>query len=152
MIVGMTMQTTPEEIYRALIESTAYGARVILDNYRQSGVPVDMFFASGGVSLKNELAMQIYADVLGMPIHVAAAEQGPALGSAIFGAVAAGVYATPADAARKMGAASKKVYQPIEKNALIYEQLYREYRILHDYFGRGENDVMKRLKALRTRK
>ena len=152
MIVGMTMQTTPEEIYRALIESTAYGARVILDNYRQSGVPVDMFFASGGVSLKNELAMQIYADVLGMPIHVAAAEQGPALGSAIFGAVAAGVYATPADAARTMGAASKKVYQPIEKNALIYEQLYREYRILHDYFGRGENDVMKRLKALRTRK
>lgn len=150
LLIGMTMQTTPEEIYRALIESTAYGARMILENYRASGVPVEMFCASGGVAQKNALAMQIYADVLGMPVHVADTKQGPALGSAIFGAVAAGVYENVAQAARAMGAGCAKVYQPIEENQTVYEALYQEYKILHDYFGRGENRVMKRLKALRS--
>ncbi|MBP3646704.1 MAG: ribulokinase [Clostridia bacterium] len=150
MIVGMTMQTTPEEIYRALIESTAYGARVILDNYRASGVPIEQFYASGGVAQKNELAMQIYADVLRMPVFVADAAQGPALGSAIFGAFAAGEYSSAAEAARAMGAATQKVYEPIAENAEVYEKLYQEYKILHDYFGTGENNVMKRLKAIRA--
>ena len=150
MLVGMTLQTRPEEIYRALVESTAYGARVILDNYRASGVPVEQFFASGGVAQKNEMAMQLYADVLKMPIRVADAAQGPALGSAIFGAVAAGAYSSAAEAARAMGAATQKVYQPIEENVEVYEALYQEYRLLHDYFGAGGNDVMKRLKALRS--
>lgn len=149
MIVGMTMQTTPEDIYRALIESTAYGARVILDNYRASGVPIERFYASGGVAQKNALAMQIYADVLRMPVHVADAAQGPALGSAIFGAVAAGEYPSAAEAARTMGAAAKKVYEPIAENAEVYDKLYQEYKILHDYFGTGANDVMKRLKTIR---
>lgn len=152
MIVGMTMQTTPEDIYRALIESTAYGARVILDNYRTSGVPIEVFYASGGVAQKNALAMQIYADVLRMSVHVADAAQGPALGSAIFGAVAAGEYASAAEAARVMGAAEQKVYQPIAENAEVYEKLYQEYKTLHDYFGSGGNDVMKRLKAIRAGK
>ena len=141
MMLGMTLQTQPEEIYRALIEATAYGARVILDAYRESGVPVEKFYASGGVSQKNALAMQIYADVLGMPVH---------MGSAIYAAVAAGAYADAAEAARAMGSVKNAAYEPIAENAAVYEQLYQEYRRLHDYFGRGENDVMKRLKAIRS--
>ena len=150
MMLGMTLQTQPEEIYRALIEATAYGARVILDAYRESGVPVEKFYASGGVSQKNALAMQIYADVLGMPVHIASAAQGPAMGSAIYAAVAAGAYADAAEAARAMGSVKNAAYEPIAENAAVYEQLYQEYRRLHDYFGRGENDVMKRLKAIRS--
>ncbi len=149
MIIGMTLQTAPEDIYRALIESTAYGARVILDNYRESGVPIGAFYASGGVSQKNALAMQIYADVLKMPVHIADAAQGPALGSTIYAAVAAGIYADAAEGARRMGAKVARTYQPIPENAAVYEKLYQEYKQLHDYFGRGINPVMKTLKALK---
>lgn len=149
MLIGMTLQTAPQDIYRALIESTAYGARVILENYRESGVPIDVFYASGGVSQKNALAMQIYADVLQMPVHIVDAAQGPALGSAIYAAVAAGVYADAAEGARRMGAKVSKTYQPVSENVAVYEKLYQEYRQLHDYFGRGMNPVMKKLKALR---
>ena len=149
MILGMTLQTAPEDIYRALIESTAYGARVILDNYRESGVPVEAFYASGGVSQKNELAMQIYADVLKMPVHIADAAQGPALGSTIYAAVAAGIYSDAAEGARRMGAKVARTYQPNPENAAVYERLYQEYKQLHDYFGRGINPVMKTLKALK---
>lgn len=149
MLLGMTLQTTPQEIYRALLEATAYGARMILDTYRESGVPVHAFYASGGVSQKNALAMQIYADVLQMPVHIVDAAQGPALGSAIYAAVAAGVYADAAEGARRMGAEVAKTYQPIAENAALYEKLYQEYRLLHDYFGRGINPVMKKLKMLR---
>lgn len=149
LLLGLTLQTTPEEIYRALLESTAYGARVILENYRASGVPVEQFFASGGVAQKNALAMQIYADVLQMPVHVPSAAQGPALGSAIFAAVAAGVYPSPSAAARAMGAACRVTYEPITEHVAVYEALYQEYKQLHDLFGRGGNDVMKRLKAIR---
>jgi len=149
LLLGMTLQTTPEEIYRALLESTAYGARVILENYRDSGVPIEQFYASGGVARKNALAMQIYADVLQMPVRVPDAAQGPALGSAIFAAVAAGVHPSPAAAARAMGAECQTVYEPIPEHVAVYEALYQEYKQLHDFFGRGGNDVMKRLKALR---
>ncbi len=148
MMLGMTLQTRPEEIYRALIEATAYGARVILEAYRENGVPVNAFYASGGVAQKNALAMQIYADVLNMPVHIANAAQGPAMGSAIFAAVAAGVYPDAACAARAMGGVKNAAYMPIAENAAVYEQLYQEYKRLHDYFGRGENDVMKRLKEI----
>lgn len=149
MILGMTLQTAPEDIYRALIESTAYGARVILENYRENGVPIEAFYASGGVSQKNELAMQIYADVLQMPVHIADAAQGPALGSAIYAAVAAGVYSNAAEGAHKMGAQVARTYHPIPENAAVYEKLYQEYKQLHDYFGHGINPVMKTLKALK---
>ncbi len=149
LLLGMTLQTRPEEIYRALIEATAYGARVILDNYRESGVPVNAFYASGGVSQKNALAMQIYADVLNMPVQIVDAAQGPALGSAIYAASAAGVYADAAEGARRMGAKIARVYTPVPENVDVYEALYQEYRKLHDYFGRGQNPVMKNLKALR---
>lgn len=149
LLLGMTLQTTPEEIYRALIESTAFGARVILEAYRAGGVPVERFYASGGVAQKNALAMQIYADVLKMPVHIATAAQGPALGSAIYAAVAAGVYPDPACAARHMGGAKEKAYLPQPESVRVYERLYEEYKRLHDCFGRGGNDVMKRLKELR---
>ena len=90
LIIGMDLQTKPEEIYRALIESTAFGTRVIVEAFNENGVPVEEFYASGGIPQKNPLMMQIYADVLNMPVRIAGTEQGRALGSAIFAAVAAG--------------------------------------------------------------
>lgn len=149
MILGMTLQTRPEEIYRALLESTAYGARTIVDAYRRSGVRIDTFLAGGGIPQKNPLMMQIYADVLNMDVHVSAEAQGAALGSAIYAAVAAEIYPDVAEGARQMGSDCCAVYHPIPENAAVYEKLFVEYTRLHDYFGRGENAVMKRLKALR---
>lgn len=153
MLLGCTLQTKPEEVYRALIEATAYGTRMIVETFRESGVPVDEFYASGGISQKDPMTMQIYADILNMPIRIAGSTQGPALGSAIFGAVAAGKdrggYDDIFTAAREMGKLRDEIYRPIPENAAAYDKLYAEYRTLHDYFGRGENDVMKRLKAIK---
>ncbi|QNO17522.1 ribulokinase [Caproicibacterium amylolyticum] len=154
MMLGMTLQTKPEEIYRALIEATAYGTRAIIENYREHGVPVEEFFASGGISQKDPMTMQIYADVINMPIKIAGSLQGPALGSAIFAAKAAGKAAGGYDdifeAARAMGKVKDTVYTPIPENAAVYDKLFAEYKTLHDYFGRGANDVMKRLKTLKA--
>lgn len=153
LILGMTLQTKPEEIYRALIEATAYGTRMIVETFRENGVPVEEFYASGGISQKDPMTMQIYADVLGMPVRIAGSKQGPALGSAIFAAVAAGKAAGGFDdvfeAARRMGKVKDEVYTPIAGHADRYDRLYAEYKRLHDYFGRGGNDVMKRLKAMK---
>lgn len=153
LILGMTLQTKPEEIYRALIEATAYGTRMIVETFRENGVPVDEFYASGGISQKDPMAMQIYADVLRMPVRIAGSQQGPALGSAIFAAVAAGKdaggFADVFNAARRMGKVKEAAYEPVAEHAQVYDRLYAEYKRLHDYFGRGENDVMKRLKALK---
>lgn len=153
MMLGMTLQTKPEEIYRALIEATAFGTRMIIETFRENGVPVDGFYASGGISQKDPMMMQIYADVINMPIHIAGSAQGPALGSAIFGAVAAGKeaggYDSVFEAARVMGKLKDTVYKPIPENVAVYDKLFKEYRILHDYFGRGANDVMKRLKEIK---
>lgn len=153
MMLGMTLQTKPEEMYRALIEATAYGTREIVENFRRGGVAVDEFFASGGISQKDPMTMQIYADVLNMPIKIAGSLQGPALGSAIFASVAAGKeaggYPSVFEAARAMGKIKDTVYYPIEENVQVYNRIFDEYVTLHDYFGRGENDVMKRLKAIK---
>ena len=149
LILGMTLQTRPEEIYRALLESTAYGARAIVDSYRENGVRIEKFLAGGGIPQKNPLMMQIYADVLNMDIHVSAQTQGAALGSAIYGAVAAGIWPDAAEGARRMGSGICAVYHPVAENVRIYEKLYQEFKTLHDYFGRGANNVMKRLKAIR---
>ena len=150
MILGLTLQTKPEEIYRALIEATAFGMRVVVDNYEKNGVPIDEIFALGGISQKNAMAMQIYADVLNMPVRVIDCPQGGALGSAIMAAVAAGIYDSAQDAISAMAAPVLKVYAPREENVDVYQMLYEEYVRLHDLFGRGENDVMKRLKRLRA--
>lgn len=153
MMLGMTLQTKPEEIYRALIEATAYGTRMIIETFRENGVDVNAFYASGGISQKDPMTMQIYADVIKMPVRIAGSAQGPAFGSAIFASVAAGKEAGGYDdvfeAARTMGKVKDKVYYPIEANSRIYDRLFAEYKQLHDYFGRGQNDVMKRLKELK---
>ena len=152
MILGCTLLTKPEDIYRALIEATAFGTRVIVENFRANGVAVEEFYASGGISQKNPLMMQIYADVLGMPIKIASTAHGPAYGSAMFAAVAAGKnvggYDSVADAARTIGAVISENYIPVESNIDVYNSLFDEYAKLHDYFGRGQNDIMKRLKKL----
>ncbi len=148
MILGMTLRTRPEEIYRALIEATAYGTRVILDNFIKHGMRVDRIVASGGIAEKNEMLVQIYADVLGSPITVSDAKMSASCGSAIYAAVAGGAYADIHEAVRALAVTSGKTYRPIEENVKRYELLYTEYQKLHDYFGRGENDVMHRLSAI----
>jgi L-ribulokinase len=174
MLLGATLATKPEDIYRALIEATAYGTRMIIDTFQASGVAVDEIVACGGLPERNKLLMQIYADVTacgGLPernkllmqiyadvtgreIRVSASEQTPALGSAMFGAVAAGRaaggYDSIFEAAQHMARLKDEVYAPIAQHSAVYDQIYAEYVRLHDYFGRGENDVMKRLKALKA--
>lgn len=153
MMLGMTLQTRPHEMYRALVEATAFGTRKIIRNFESCGVRVDEFIAAGGIAEKSPFMMQIYADIIRKPIRISGSAQGPALGSAIFGAVAAGSknggYDDVFEAARAMGKLSDVTYMPNSKNADVYDLLYAEYDALHDYFGRGANDVMKRLKSLR---
>lgn len=153
LIIGMTLQTKPEEIYRALIEATAFGARMIIETFRENGVPVNELYACGGIAAKNEMFMQIYSDVTNMEICISASDQTPALGSAMFGAVAAGKekggYDSIIEAAKVMGKVKDKYYKPIPENVKAYDKLYAEYKLLHDYFGRGGNDVMKRLKKIK---
>jgi len=145
LVVGMTLTTTTEEIYRALLESTAFGTRMIVDTFAKSGVPVKEFIVAGGL-LKNTDLMQLYADITRLPISIIDTDQGPALGSAIHAAVASGAYPDVESAAEVMGKVIKSAYLPNEERSLQYDLLYREYVELHDYFGRGVNDVMKRLK------
>lgn len=153
LLIGCTLLTKPEEIYRALLEATAFGTRKIVDAFQDNGVAVDELYACGGLPQKNNLLMQIYADVTNREIKVAASKQTPALGAAMFGAVAAGSekggYDTITEAAKKMGRVREGSFKPIPENVAVYEKLYQEYSRLHDYFGRGENDVMKRLKAIK---
>ncbi len=147
-VVGQTLSTRPEDTYRALLESTAFGTRTIIETFRDAGVPVTEFIVAGGL-LKNRLLMQIYADVTGLPLSTITSQQGPALGSAIHAAVAAGAYPDVHAASQAMGAVDRAVYRPIPANVAAYDELYAEYVTLHDYFGRGANDVMHRLKARR---
>jgi L-ribulokinase len=150
LVVGQTLATRPEDTYRALLEATAFGARVIVETFAEAGVPVTEFIVAGGL-LRNPLLMQIYADVLGLPLSVVTSEQGPALGSAIHAAVAAGAYPDIRKAAGAMGGRAVAAYQPIPENVAAYDELFAEYRTLHDYFGRGANPVMRTLKAIRRR-
>jgi L-ribulokinase len=149
-VIGQTLATRPEDIYRALIEATAFGTRTIVETFSASGVPVTEFVVAGGL-MKNRLLMQIYADVLNLPLTLATSEQAPALGAAIHAAVAAGAYPDVAAAAAVMGRSQPAAYTPDPANAAVYDQLYAEYRAVHDYFGRGGNPVMHRLRELRRR-
>jgi L-ribulokinase len=152
LVLGYTLATTPAEIYRALVEATAFGTRAIVDAFTAAGLPIDALCAGGGLT-KNPLLMQIYADITGYPIAVASTEQASALGAAILGAVAAGAggggYASIADAVAHMTPPPATVYAPIDAHRAPYDTLYAEYRRLYDYFGRGANPVMKVLRALR---
>jgi L-ribulokinase len=150
MIVGLTLATRPPEIYRALLESTAYGTREIIGNFERSGVPVTDLVVAGGL-LRNPVLMQIYADVCRRPLSVIESDQGPALGSAIHAAVAAGVHSDVAAASNAMGRLRRGAYTPDPTRAAVYDELYAEYIRLYDYFGRGTNEVMHRLHAIRSR-
>jgi L-ribulokinase len=141
-ILGLTLQTKPEEIYRALIEATAYGTRVIVEQYQQNGIEIKSICAAGGIAQKDEMMMQIYADVLNREIRIAGSTQAGALGSAIYASVAAGIYPDVKSAAEKMSQPYLKVYKPDQQNHKAYSKLYAEYKRLHDYFGKGENRVM----------
>ena len=146
MILGLTLRTRPEEIYRAWIEATAYGTRMILDHFESNGLEIQSICAAGGIAKKDRMMMQIYADVTGREIRVAATSQAGALGSAIYATAAAGIYPDLQTAARNMTKPEICTYRPIPENVKIYNRLYAEYKTLHDYFGKGENNVMRRLR------
>ncbi|MPV49718.1 ribulokinase [Pseudactinotalea sp. HY160] len=148
LLIGQTLTTRPEDVYRALLESTAFGTRAIIEAFESSGVPVTELVVAGGL-LRNAFLMQLYSDVTRLPLSTITSSQGPALGSAIHAAVAAGAYADVRGAAAAMGRRTIAAYTPNESAARRYDELYAEYRLLHDHFGRGGNDVMHRLKAIR---
>lgn len=150
MILGYTLLTKPEDIYRALIEATAFGTRKIVETFIEYHVPVDEIIIAGGIAEKNPFIMQIYADVTGRTIHIAGSKQNAALSSCIWAALAAGKenggYDDIKEAADNMGNIKDVVYSPNWENKAAYDQLYKEYEVLHDYFGRGINPIMNNLK------
>ena len=149
MIVGMTLGTRAPDIYRALIEATAYGTRVIIEAFEEQGIEVRELVAAGGLPEKNALLRQIYADVTGRSFKLSGSAQAPALGSAMHAAVAAGIYPDIHAAAAAMGKLKDEIVTPVLENQAMYDKLFAEYKLLYDYFGRGSNDVMKRLKAIK---
>ena len=161
LILGQTLHTSRAEVYRALIESTAFGARVIVERLAECGVPIDRIVCCGGIAAKNDLFMQIYADVLGRPMLLAGSTQTPALGAAISAAVAAGAegggYATFEEAQARMTSLSDERFDPDPGAQAVYDELFAMYRELHDSFGGAAGaeadfpSLMKRLLALRER-
>lgn len=149
-VVGLTIATKPVDIYRALIEATAYGTRMIIEAFEKHGVAVNEYVAAGGLPEKNLMLREVYADVLGKPVRLSGSAQAPALGSAIHAAVAAGLYPDIQTAADRMGNIKQEVIYPDLRRRRVYDDLYSEYCALHDYFGRGANDAMKRLRSIRN--
>lgn len=147
-IVGLTLTTRPEDVYRALLEATAFGTRVIVETLESGGVPVHEFIVTGGLK-KNTLLMQIYADVLRRPVSLAASEQGSALGSAIHAAVAAGAHRDVRTATAAMGRLHRNVYVPDPSRADAYDALFTEYRLLHEEFG-VRDGLLHRLRRIRN--
>ncbi len=151
MILGLTLRTKPEEIYRALLEATAFGMRAIFEEFERGGIMAKELYACGGIVGKNPFMMQIYADVLGKTIFTSSTDQGSAFGASVYAAAAADVqsggYASIRDAVRAMGKTGKRKYEPILRNTEIYNRVYEEYKLLHDYFGMGGNEVMYRLRC-----
>ena len=137
-IIGLTLNTKPEEIYRAFIEATAFGVKVILDTFKAHGISVKKIVAGGGIAQKDDLLMQIYSDVLDAPITVPDCSQAGAMGMAIFGAVAGGVYPDVVTATKNMANNKATTYTPIGENVLAYDSLYKKYKTLHDVFGKRE--------------
>ena len=155
LLIGATLSTRAEDIYRALIEATAYGTRVIIEAFEENGIAINEIVASGGLPERNPMMMQIYADVTGRAFKMAGSNLAGALGSAMFGAVVAGAaqggYDTIQEAALKMTRLKGRVYEPISDNQAVYDLLYAEYLRLYNLFGRGKNQVMKTLKAIRNK-
>jgi L-ribulokinase len=153
LILGMTLATTTPDIYRALIEATAFGTRKIIETFEEGGVPVRRIIAAGGLADHNRLLMQIYADVIGRELYVVRSTEAAALGAAMLGAVAAGPaaggYADIFVAAERMGGLKEQVYRPIGEHIRVYDGLYRDYQQLYEDFGRSANTIMKRLRKVR---
>ena len=135
-IVGLTLATKPEDIYRALIEATAFGTRVIVEQFEKGGLPIGRVMAAGGIARKDPMMMQIYADVLNRPIEVSEATQTGALGSAIYAAVAGSVYSSVTEAADRMAAEVERVYEPDPVAVEVYEEMFGKYKELYEYFGK----------------
>ncbi len=151
-MTGLTLDTKPEELYRAAIESTAYGQRIIIENFELSGIIIKEVYACGGIAIKNPVFMQIYADILQRDIFVIGCDEVSATGAAIFAAVAAGSsqggYDSIADASNAMKQHFDRVYHPNEHARKIYDALYQEYVRLHDLLGK-DSDVLKTLKDIK---
>lgn len=154
LILGCTLTTKPEEIYRALIEATAFGTKKIIETFKDNGVVIEELYAAGGIAMKNSMMMQIYSDVTNMNIKICDSDEAVALGSAMFGSVVAGEgnggYDTIYEAVEKMSKVRSDYYTPNDTDSKTYQKLYDEYILLHDYFGQGGNNVMKRLKAMKN--
>ncbi len=150
LLLGATLSTRPRDIYRALIEATAFGTRKIIEAFRDRGVAIHELFACGGVAEKSPLLLQIYADVTGRPIQLAASKQACALGAAMHGAVAAAAYPDIHAAARRMVRPGTAIYRPNPKHKPVYDELYAQYSRLHDSFGRANDSPMKLLKRLKA--
>lgn len=154
LLVGQTLHTTAPEVYRALIEATAFGALTIINRMEEYGVHVAEVIVCGGIAEKNSLVMQIYADVCNRPMKISRSAQTCALGAALFGAVAAGAYPTVEAAQVRMTGVKPTIYEPIAANVAVYAKLYRVYKTLHDAFGTSDftgslSGVMKDLVAIR---
>jgi L-ribulokinase len=155
LILGVTLATTAPEIYRALIEATAFGTRKIIETFVEGGVPVRRIVAAGGLAEHNRLLMQIYADVTSRDLSVVRSGEAAALGAAMLGAVAAGPaaggYEDIFSAAACMGGLKEQIYRPVAEHASVYDGLYRDYQQLYEDFGGKANSVMKRLREVRRR-
>jgi L-ribulokinase len=156
LVLGQTLHTSAPELYRALVEATAFGAKMIIDRVRQYGVPVEQVLNCGGLAVKSPFLMQVYADILDMPMAVAASDQTCALGAAMFGAVAAGAFRDIRAVQRQVCRIRDRVYQPIPENVAVYAELFKLYRQVHDGFGSpawsgSMANVMKELIAIRER-
>ena len=157
LLLGQTLHTQPHEIYRALIEATAFGALAIIDRIEENGVKINEVVNCGGLAIKSPLIMQIYADITGRPMKISKSEQTPALGAAIFGAVSAGKEVSGFEnvlQAQKVMTGTSKTYEPNEQNHLVYKKLYKIYKQLHDGFGTRDwngnmYNVMKELLDIR---
>ncbi|MDA2803007.1 ribulokinase [Nocardiopsis suaedae] len=148
-IAGLTLASRPEDVYAALVEATAYGARTIVDAFETSGVPVHGFTVAGGLK-RNPFVMGVYADVLGRPLHLADSDQAPAAGAAVHAAAAAGAYPGIPEAAAAMGGRTRDAVLPDPARTAAYDRLYAVYTDLHDHFGRGGSDALHRLRAIRN--
>lgn len=153
LILGLNLQTRPEDIYMAMIESTAYGTRLIMDQYEQAGIQIHSIVLGGGIPLKNPMLVQVYADILNRDVSVSGTSQASGLGAAILGISAAGEsvtgYKDIYEIIEKIGKRSEKIWHPRKEQVDAYNSLYEEYKTLCDYFGKGANDVMKRLHEMR---
>ena len=149
LLIGLTLNTKPEDIYRAMIEGTAFGTRIIINAYENSGIEIKELIACGGLT-NNKALLEIYSDVIGLEIKVAASTQTTALGGAILGAMAAGSQGGGYDSYEKaisiMTKPAQKVYKPNPKNRKVYNGMFKNYVLLHDFFGRQNPSIMRDLK------